>query len=77
MKRYHFSYGREENDLDDNGPHVMYEEAHEIEIDRDMKSANLKTLVDMVLAFTAVASIDPESEAQFCAMADLARGLKQ
>ena len=48
-----------------------------VETDRDTKAANLKTLVDMVLAFTALASIDPESEAQFCAMAELAQGLKQ
>ena len=66
---------------------VVYEEAHQIEVDRDIKAANLKTLVGMVLDHDdavnrAVKSGGDggdvyEAEELHRALLALARGLKQ
>ena len=62
---------------DSSGEYVLYEEARLIEVDRDIKAANLQLLVEKVL----------ETEAQWCGetarwgevkpLFDLARSLKQ
>ena len=57
---------------------VVYEEAHQIEVDRDIKAANLKTLVDMVLAYKHPGAGPDNYPAQdYYDMVELARGLKQ
>lgn len=64
-----------------------YEEANQIEVDRDIKAANLQLLVDAVMAYNdaCVACEDGgndgadvyEAEQTWIGLLDLARGLKQ
>ena len=72
----------------ENGDYVEYEEARLIEVDRDIKAANLQLLVEKVLAWdSALATMDagdPPTNADMQALAqaevslvDLARSLKQ
>lgn len=71
----------------ENGTLVTYEEAHLIETDRDIKAANLKKLIDMVLDHEDAVNRAVESggdggdvfeaEELHRALLALARGLKQ
>lgn len=88
MKRVDFDVdGTEIEGSDVDGAYVLYEEARQIEVDRDIKSANLKTLVDMVLDHEGAVNRAVESggdggdvfeaEELHRALLALARGLKQ
>lgn len=89
MKRYSTEHDDEPFEFD-TGEYVLYEEAHQVEIDRDIKAANLQLLVDAVLAYNNALEVIENSlnaaledtlydAAQTAgeAMLDLARGLKQ
>ena len=60
------------------GDYCQYEEARLIEVDRDIKAANLQLLVEKVLAYDALdrGTVD-EIDAACKDMVDLARSLKQ
>jgi hypothetical protein len=96
MKRFGYSEWENEDgcmeqgglvEVGDWGDWCLYEEAHQIEIDRDIKAANLKTLVDMVLGYADTCEQCARSGNDGGDIADandawkeliaLARGLKQ
>ena len=71
-------------DVSDNGDYYRVEDVDPIIADRDIKAANLKSLVDMVLEYKAAfnnfmcgAGTSAELGAADDAMTNLARGLKQ
>lgn len=62
------------------GEYVLYEDVEPIIADRDIKAANLKTLVDTVLVWEtqdSVFQVAPEVQNQWGELIALARGLKQ
>lgn len=77
-------YSRDTMTLDpEHGQFVHYEEARQIEVDRDIKAANLQLLVEKVLAYDVTGdgdhintNINTIADA-YDAMVDLARSLKQ
>ena len=67
-------------DTDEAGDFVEYEEVYALEIDRDIKAANLQLLVNRVLAWSvqdSVFQIAPEVQDAFAETIELARSLKQ
>ena len=84
MNRFFPNSPHDVMDVDPAGGFVMYEEAREIEVDRDIKAANLQLLVKRVLAYKAAfnafmfadGSSDDVDEADKD-MTNLALGLKQ
>lgn len=89
MKRFDHAYDSQGTvGESEGGKYVLYEEARVVEVDRDIKAANLKTLVDMVLAYdTAADRLEDHEEGggldhveimtAYDRMVRLARGLKQ
>lgn len=90
MKRYEFNMEPLDTDESPDGSFVLYEEARVIEVDRDIKAANLQLLVEKVLALeTALEASDQSANAALedtlqdavqaagIEMVDLARSLKQ
>jgi hypothetical protein len=75
MKRYQPGYGRLENALDEDGEFVLYEDARAIEVDRDIKAANLDTLRRLVLAMDDDADFAAYKAIE--AAIDFARGLPE
>lgn len=70
-------YSRDTMTLDpEHGQFVHYEEARQIEVDRDIKAANLRLLVDKVLAIYVNSNDDFDPYTVRDAM-ELARSLKQ
>lgn len=66
------------DDPRDDGEYYHVEDVDPIIADRDIKSANLKTLVDMVLAYKHPGAGPDNYPAQdYYDMVELARGLKQ
>lgn len=76
-----------EMEADEAGEYVLYADVEPIIADRDIKAANLETLVDLVLAYEERANIAVANEGcigdiadadeAYNEMLDLARGLKQ
>jgi hypothetical protein len=60
----------------EDGEFVLYEDAHTIEVDRDIKAANLDTLRKLVLAIEVDANDDYDRFSVRDAM-DFARGLPE
>lgn len=86
MNRYEFNLEPLDSDVSPDGTFVLYEDVEPIIADRDIKTANLKTLVGRVLEYkesrdSAVGGpehIDTyEAERLFDELVDLAEGLKQ
>lgn len=80
MKRYDSIHGSQ-GGLDEYelGNYVLYEEARQIEVDRDIKAANLQLLVEKVLAYDGLddhASVE-DAVLAYAGMIELARSLKQ
>lgn len=87
MKRYEFNLEPLDTDESPDGSFVLYEEAHAVEVDRDIKAANLQLLVEKVLevydlSSVAVFKIDDlaataAASAASTQLLDIARSLKQ